>query len=58
LSEGSISKKFEFVPPLNTDDLQYYYNLADVIVDQFGIGSIGMITVEAMKCAKPVILEL
>jgi len=58
LSQGSSSKKFEFVPPLNTDDLQYYYNLADVIVDQFGIGSIGMITVEAMECAKPVILEL
>ncbi len=58
LSEGSSSKKFEFVPPLNTNDLQYYYNLADVIVDQFGIGSIGMITVEAMKCAKSVILEL
>lgn len=58
LSEGSSSKKFEFVPPLNTNDLQYYYNLADVIVDQFGIGSIGMITVEAMKCAKPVILDL
>lgn len=58
LSEGSSSNKFEFVPPLNTNDLQYYYNLADVIVDQFGIGSIGMITVEAMKCAKPVILEI
>jgi len=58
LSEGSASEKFEFVPPLNSKDLQYYFNLADVIVDQFGIGSIGMITVEAMKCAKPVILEL
>lgn len=49
---------FELVPLLNSEKMHYYYNLADVIVDQFGVGSIGMITVEAMKCAKPVILRL
>ena len=58
LSKGNASNSYEFVPLLNSEKMYYYYNLADVVVDQFGAGSIGMIAVEAMKCAKAIILRL
>ena len=55
-----IEKKdlYRFIPQANFEELQYYYNLADVIVDQFKVGSYGMISIEAMMCSKPIILGL
>jgi glycosyltransferase involved in cell wall biosynthesis len=58
LSSGYARNKFDTIPPLPSAKLQYYYNLADLVVDQFGVGSFGMIAVEAMKCAKPVLMKL
>ena len=34
-----------------------YYNAADVVLDQFTIGTFGTVTPEAMACGKPVILH-
>ena len=55
LSSGPARDKFELVPLLSTEKLQFYYNLSDVVVDSFLIGSLGMIDREAMFCAKPVL---
>jgi len=41
--------------PLNSLDLRKYYNLSDVVVDQFVLGDIGLIVREALSCGKPVI---
>jgi glycosyltransferase involved in cell wall biosynthesis len=41
--------------PLNSADLRKYYNLSDVVADQFVLGDIGLIIREALSCAKPVI---
>src|SRR3990172_4989073 len=57
LKKLRIEKKSIFATaPRNSKEMEYYYNISDIVVDQFGVGSIGMITVEAMKCGKPVIL--
>jgi glycosyltransferase involved in cell wall biosynthesis len=58
LFDGYANNRFQFVPYLDSIKLQHYYNLSDVIVDQFALGSFGMITVEAMKCAKPVLVKI
>lgn len=48
--------KFTILPQtLAQKDLSEWYNKADVIVDQFIVGSIGLIGQEAMACEKPVI---
>lgn len=44
--------------PLNTTDLAYYYNCADVVADQFKLGEGGVIYLEAMACKKPVLINL
>jgi len=41
--------------PLNSWDLLKYYNIADVIVDQFVYGVLGSIAWEVFSCAKPLI---
>lgn len=35
-----------------------FYNLADVVMDQFNLGAYGTSTIEAMACGKPVIIDL
>jgi glycosyltransferase involved in cell wall biosynthesis len=34
-----------------------YYNAADVVLDQFTIGTFGTVTPEAMACGKPVLVH-
>ena len=46
-----------WTPPLNKMKLIDYYNAADVVLDQFMIGTFGTVTPEAMACGKPVILH-
>jgi glycosyltransferase involved in cell wall biosynthesis len=45
-----------WTPPLNKMKLIDYYNAADVVLDQFTIGTFGTVTPEAMACGKPVML--
>jgi len=54
LEENVSKEKYKFVPLLNSTLMQYYFNLSDIVIDQFKIGSIGMISVEAMKYGKPI----
>lgn len=58
LDGKNTQNRYKFVPLLDSIQMQYYYNLCDVVIDQFNIGSIGMITMEAMKLGKPVLLNL
>lgn len=51
-----IQDKVIFIKgPLNSTEMLRYYNLSDVVVDQFGVGSIGAVGLEAFCCAKPLI---
>jgi glycosyltransferase involved in cell wall biosynthesis len=38
--------------------LCHYYNLADVVADQFDIGGFGLIGLEAMSCGRPVLVNV
>ena len=52
----SMQDKAIFIKgPLNSTEMLRYYNLSDVVVDQFGVGSIGAIGLETFCCAKPLI---
>ncbi len=51
-----IAKFVRTMRPVNKIDLVEYYNAADVIVDQFVVGSYGTLAPEAMSCEKPVIM--
>lgn len=51
-----IEDKTKFVKgPLNSSELLLYYNMADVVADQFAVGSIGSVGLETFCCAKPLI---
>lgn len=55
--ELGISDRLVWTPPLNKARLIRHYNAADVILDQFHIGTFGTVTPEAMACEKPVIIR-
>ena len=52
-----VGARVVWTPPLNKMKLIDYYNAADVVLDQFTIGTFGTVTPEAMACGKPVILH-
>lgn len=49
---------FTWLPPVNSEDLVEYIQKADVVVDQFYVGCPGMISIEAMAQAKPVMIYI
>lgn len=51
-----VGDRIVWTPPLNKMKLIEYYNAADVVLDQFTIGTFGTVTPEAMACGKPVML--
>ena len=56
IQENNLEKKIEFIPgPLKTLELLEYYNHADVIADQFILGSLGSIGWEVFSCGKPLL---
>ena len=50
-----LSDKIIWIKPIHKNLLIQYYNAADVVLDQFVLGSWGTSTPEAMACGKPVI---
>gem|GEM_PF-978578 len=50
-----LSHHVAFIPPVGQQKLVRYYNMSDIVVDQFRVGSIGGVSIEAMSCAKPVV---
>ncbi len=56
LQDHNLEKNFQFIQgPLKHDEILYHCNLADIVVDQFIVGSVGLIGLEALSCAKPLI---
>ncbi len=52
----NIEKNIRFIQgPLKHDEILYHVNLADIVVDQFVLGSVGLIGLETLSCAKPLI---
>jgi glycosyltransferase involved in cell wall biosynthesis len=51
-----ISEKVAWIKPVAKKQLIKYYNAADIILDQFILGSWGTTTPEAMSCQKPVLM--
>jgi glycosyltransferase involved in cell wall biosynthesis len=52
----NIAEKVEWIKPVAKKQLIRYYNAADIILDQFILGSWGTATPEAMSCQKPVLM--
>lgn len=50
-----ISEKVTMLPQMDKQSLIDQYYEADIVVDQFFIGSPGLVSLEAMACKKPVI---
>ncbi len=44
-----------FLPPLNKENLFYFYKLSDLVIDQFSLGAFGLISLEAMYNSKPLL---
>lgn len=55
-SEG-LADKVVWLPLITKLQMVDYYRAADIVLDQFNIGTFGLTTPEAMACAKPVILH-
>lgn len=51
-----ISPNIIWIKPVPKNQLIQYYNIADIILDQFVLGSWGTSTPEAMSCGKPVLM--
>jgi len=58
ISSPDTKNKYEFMPWLNFEELQAFSKKSDLIADQFGVGSFGMITVENMFLGKPIMLRI
>jgi len=51
-----IEKNVIWVKPMPKNRLIEYFNAADIVLDQFVVGSWGTSTAEAMSCGKPVLM--
>ncbi len=51
-----ISDKVIWIKPVPKNQLILYYNIADIVLDQFVLGSMGLSTLEPMSCQKPVLV--
>jgi glycosyltransferase involved in cell wall biosynthesis len=57
ISALKLERSVAWTAPLNKMRLIDYYNAADIVLDQFTIGTFGTVTPEAMACGKPVVLH-
>lgn len=53
-----IGPNATFCSQMTKSELLAHLNMADVVADQFDIGAFGTITLEAMACAKPVLVHV
>lgn len=48
-----IEQAVLWIPPVSREELIKFYNIADIVCDQFMVGDYGCMTVEAMSCGTP-----
>ena len=58
ISQLGISSCVTFLPEMQKEELVKHFRMADVIVDQFDVGAFGTTGLEAMACAKPVMIYI
>jgi glycosyltransferase involved in cell wall biosynthesis len=51
----SLGLHVNVLPKVPHEKLNQYYWNADVVIDQFKLGSLGMVSLEAIACGRPVI---
>ena len=56
LNSLGLSEHIVWIKPVPKNRLIEYYNAADIVLDQFVLGSWGTATPEAMSCGKPVLM--
>jgi len=52
---SSLDLRLSVLPKVSHDRVSEYYWDADVVIDQFKFGSLGMVSLEAIACGRPVI---
>src|SRR5581483_1324318 len=55
IENNGIQNHVEIIPTQTQEMLRYYYNLCDIVADNFGYGALGGITLESMSSEKPVL---
>jgi glycosyltransferase involved in cell wall biosynthesis len=50
---SSLSLNFKILPKAPHEKLNEYYWDADVVIDRFALGSLGMVSLEAIACGRP-----
>jgi glycosyltransferase involved in cell wall biosynthesis len=52
-----LRENVSFVPPIHPIDMPKYYNSCDVVWAQLGLGHLGLVTLEALACNKPTLVD-
>lgn len=52
----SLGMQLNVLPKVPHDEMNEYYWSADIVIDQFKMGSLGMVSLEAIACGRPVIV--
>lgn len=56
IHDMDVENNVIWIKPVPKNELIEYYNAADIVMDQFTLGSWGTSTPEAMSCGKPVLM--
>jgi len=55
---SSLGLRLNVLPKVPHDQVNKYYWSADVVIDQFKVGSLGLVSLEAIACGRPVITHV
>lgn len=53
VKELGIEEYVEWIKPVPRTEMYQYYNIADIVLDQFVVGVLTLVSVEAMSCGTP-----
>lgn len=52
---SSLGLELKILPKQPHSELNQYYWAADIVIDRFALGSLGMVSLEAISCGRPVL---